>query len=42
MFLPFGESDKIGRFLVRTLPRTVRVPFKTHGSNRPLSENINR
>ena len=34
------ESDKIGGFLLRTLPRTVRVPFKTYGSNRHLSEII--
>ena len=34
------KSDKIERLLSRTLPRTVRVSFKTYGSNRPLSEFI--
>ena len=35
-----NESDKIERLLSRTLPRTVRVSFKTYGSNRPLSVTI--
>ena len=30
-------SDKIEALLPRTLRRTVRVPFSTYGSNRPLS-----
>ena len=35
-----GLSDKIETLLPRTLRRTVRVPFSTYGSNRPLSKSI--
>ena len=33
-------SDKIEALLPRTIKRTVRVPFSTYGSNRPLSKSI--
>ena len=38
VFLCFVGLDRIGRLLVRTLLRTVRVRFQTYGSSRTLSE----
>ena len=38
LFIKNCKLDRIGRLLVRTLLRTVRVRFQTYGSSRTLSE----